>query len=222
MADEIESAVSASVRRRIADAALAKLASEATAAEQDGAIVAIRAAMAHLGSNASEQELVRAAGLAVEKVSDNCRRRLRREHWSERAPTLLPLGADDDDRREAVKIAFRELRILPIDRPQAQVEEEIKACLKDLSEDIQRRNRITQLIARAHLHIYWFLHRLMTNAVITRKEIFDTGLRRQLEQAVEEGLQDELTGEETEQEAEQIAEEIVLDELEVENDGTEW
>jgi hypothetical protein len=180
--------------------------------------VAIRAAMRRLGPDASEQELLRAAAFAVENISNDCRRRLRREYWSKRAPTLLPPGAADDARRAAINIAFRELRNLPVDFPEWEVEQKVKASLEELSEDIRRGNRITELIALTHLHVYSFLLDLKRDEVITREELFDAGLRRQLEQAVEKGLRDELTGEETVQEAEQIAEEIIRDELEIEDD----
>lgn len=218
--EESVPAISPGTRAEIVGNALRQLPAGASAQDRQRAIQGARAAMQELGVDASPSQLIEAANLAVACVADDVRCRLRREHWRDRAPGLLPWGAEDGDKPEAANLAVEALEGLPPDLPDWKVEEKIRRALKPLFEEIEAARRIKDLIEYGRRQVGIFLSKLYHEGVITSDEWLDSGLLRRLERAVTEGLREgcdyELDGSETEEEVADIVEDILVDELDLE------
>jgi hypothetical protein len=213
-------AISPSTRAEIVGNALRQLPAGATAQDKQRAIQGARTAMQELGVEASPSQLIEAANLAVACVADDVRCRLRREHWRERAPGLLPWGAEDEDKREAANLAVDALKGLPPDLPDWKVEQEIRRVLKPLFHQIEAAGRVKDLIEYGRRHVGIFLSKLYHEGVITGDEWLDPGLRRHLERTVAEELREGcdygLDGPETEEQVADMVESMMVDELDLE------
>ena len=110
----------------------------ATANERQRAINAGRAAMGD-NQGVNEPQLIEAVKLAVACVSEDARRRLRQDYWRTHASDFLPRGADDEDKREAVKQALTRAEELPIEMNDYKVSEEICDALRRLCKEIEAR-----------------------------------------------------------------------------------
>jgi hypothetical protein len=204
------------IQRMIIDEAVRQLPAGASAQEKQRAVRVARTAVRE-SEGATKPELIDTVNLAVACVAEDVRRRLRREGWRNRAPQMLPWGADDDDKRAARKTALEILNDIPLAASDSQVQSEIREALQPLCEGIENSQRIDGLIAYGLTCVSGALSDLYSDDSITCEDWLDVELRDELQETVTEELSqggaDELDGSETREEVKEIVEQIVSEQF---------
>lgn len=202
--------------RQIIEHALTQLSPQASREEKARAIKEACRALEALSSDASELEGIEAAREAVAPVADDCQRRLRVERVGSYNWLYLPSPHSDEDSATADRIARDLLEELPVSLSDDQVQARIKEALKPLARKIEARNRRRQLVEHGQRYVSTVLRDLYRDDVISREDLLDYELRKDLEEAVGDALREELNGSESTDEVEELTGDVVAEELDLE------